>query len=76
MYKVTIRCWDINPEEMARQLENQTRRFKVWVYDKAAYASVDLKAMSELNELRKKLSDCGGFNVDCIKVEKVASQWL
>jgi len=75
MYKVTIKCAGMKPEELARQLENRTRRFKVWVYNKVAYASVDLKAMDELNELRSILSKDGEFNVDCIKVEKLSGQW-
>lgn len=70
VYRVTIKCRDAKPEELARELDARTRRFKVWIYDRAVYASVDLKAMEELNDLRQKLSDGGESGVDCIKVDK------
>ena len=69
MYRVTIRCLDIKPEELAKELDTRTRRFKVWVFDKAAYASVYMKDLTELGDLRQKLSK-GEYGVDCIKVDK------
>lgn len=69
MYKVTIRCWDIKPEELARELDARTRRFKVWIYDKTAYASVEMKDLAELGDLKQKLTK-SEFGVDCIKVDK------
>jgi len=69
MYRVTIRCWDIKPEELAKELDTRTRRFKVWIFDKTAYASVDMKELAELGDLRQRLSK-GEFGVDCIKVDK------
>jgi len=70
LYKATIRCEGIRTESMAAQLDNATRRFKAWNFKNAAYASLELKSMSELGELVQKLSKCWSSGVDLIKVEK------
>jgi len=69
VYRMTLRCFDIKPEELARELDCRTRRFKVWIFDKTSYALVVMKDMAELGDLRQKLSKEGSI-VDCVKVDK------
>ncbi|MCW4003683.1 MAG: hypothetical protein NWE95_07215 [Candidatus Bathyarchaeota archaeon] len=70
MFKVTIKCRD-EAENLAKRLDRDFQIFKVWVYDGAAYASLGLKSICDLAELRKLAGE--GFR--CIKIEKMKKQW-
>jgi hypothetical protein len=70
VFKVTIKCRG-EVENLARKLDKDFPVFKVWVYDGTSYASLALKSMCDLAELRK----LEGESFRCIKIEKVKKQW-
>jgi len=75
MFKVTIKCENMKPEELAEVLERRISGFKIWVNENTTYASFKLRSLNELAELSGRLSEVKGVQFGCIKIEKVSRFW-